>query len=141
LGPARTRADAITKLGQTLRRVHELPLPPNAVATDARSFLRETWSRLADSVAVPNFVTDSVTRMLGETPPASGRDVVLSHNDVNPTNLIYDGEHLLMLDWDTAGPNDPFYDLAAVALFLAWTNTRAHDGEPTTPGHQTTERS
>lgn len=36
----------------------------------------------------------------------------------NPTNLIYDGERLLLLDWDAAGPNDPFYDLAAVAVFL-----------------------
>jgi hypothetical protein len=31
---------------------------------------------------------------------------------------VYDGEHLVLLDWDTAGPNDPYYDLAAASLFL-----------------------
>jgi len=41
-----------------------------------------------------------------------------SHNDMNPSNLVFDGERLLLLDWDMAGPNDPFYDLAAVAMFL-----------------------
>ena len=43
---------------------------------------------------------------------------MLSHNDVNPTNLVYDGEGLLLLDWDTAGPNDPLYDPAAISVFL-----------------------
>ena len=56
--------------------------------------------------------------MLTEEAPAPERALVLSHNDVNPTNLVYDGENLLLLDWDTAGPNDPFYDLAAVSVFL-----------------------
>jgi hypothetical protein len=34
------------------------------------------------------------------------------------SNLVFDGERLVLLDWDMAGPNDPFYDLAAVAMFL-----------------------
>jgi hypothetical protein len=28
------------------------------------------------------------------------------------------GENLLLLDWDTAAPNDPYYDLAALSVFL-----------------------
>jgi aminoglycoside phosphotransferase (APT) family kinase protein len=77
-----------------------------------------------------------VQRMRAEEPPACERAVVLSHNDVNPTNLVYDGENLMLLDWDTAGPNDPFYDLAAIAVFLRMddatclTLLAAHDGEP-----------
>jgi aminoglycoside phosphotransferase (APT) family kinase protein len=73
--------------------------------------------------------------MLAEEPPACDR-VVLSHNDVNPSNLVDDGEHLLLLDWDTAGPNDPFYDLAAVAVFLRMDDATclrllaAHNGAP-----------
>ena len=56
--------------------------------------------------------------LLEQEEPAAKREPVLSHNDVNPGNLIYDGERLLLVDWDVAGPNDPFYDLAAAALFL-----------------------
>jgi aminoglycoside phosphotransferase (APT) family kinase protein len=63
---------------------------------------------------------------------------VLSHNDVNPTNLVYDGERLLLLDWDAAGLNDPFYDLAAVSVFLRMDAPTceqllsAYDGTPAT---------
>lgn len=31
---------------------------------------------------------------------------------------VFDGERVLFLDWDAAGANDPFYDLATVAVFL-----------------------
>ena len=43
---------------------------------------------------------------------------MLSHNDANPTNMVYDGTDLLLLDWDTAGPMHPYYDLAVISMFL-----------------------
>src|SRR5262249_31338268 len=57
-------------------------------------------------------------------------------NDVNPTNLVFDGERIVMLDWDTAAPNDPLYDLAAISVFLRMDEPtcvrllEAHDGAP-----------
>ena len=131
-----TRADAIALLGGTLRRVHEIPLPADASAQDGRGLLVNTWAALESEGTIPAFVADIVRRVLATDPPPSGRAVVLSHNDVNPTNLVYDGEHLLLFDWDTAGPNDPFYDLAAIAVFLRMDDDtcrkliEAHDGEP-----------
>ena len=47
----------------------------------------------------------------------AGLAPVLSHNDVNPTNLVFDGEKLLLVDWETAGRNDPFYDPATISVF------------------------
>jgi len=61
---------------------------------------------------------------------------VLSHNDPNPSNLVHDGARLLLLDWDSAGANDPFHDLAAVAVFLRLDDATcaqliaAHDDAP-----------
>jgi aminoglycoside phosphotransferase (APT) family kinase protein len=87
---------------------------------------------------VPGFVGDAVRRVLAEPPPASGEPLVLSHNDVNPSNVVYDGERLLFFDWETAGPNDRYYDLATVSLFLRMDEgtclrlLSAHDGEPVT---------
>lgn len=58
------------------------------------------------------------------------------HDRADRGNLVYDGERLLFLDWDSAGANDPFYDLAAVAVFLpmdAATSAQliaAHDQAP-----------
>lgn len=131
-----TRDAAVGLLGDTLRRVHALPLPPDASAQDARDFLARIWSGLPAEFSLPTFVGHAVQRMLAEEPPASDRPPVLSHNDVNPTNLVYDGERLLFFDWDMAGPNDPFYDLATASVFLRMdedtciTLLSAHDGEP-----------
>ena len=114
----RTRDAALAQLGRTIRRMHELPLPPDADAKDPREFLAALWAGLAASFVLPAFAGDAVQRVLAEDAPARERAPVLSHNDVNPTNLAHDGEKLVLLDWDTAGPNDPFYDLAAISVFL-----------------------
>jgi aminoglycoside phosphotransferase (APT) family kinase protein len=132
----RTREAALALLGRTLRRVHELPLPPEADSKDAREYLADIWSGLESNFAVPAFVGDAVGRVLAEEAPDRERALVLSHNDVNPSNLVYDGENLLLLDWETAGPNDPFYDLAAISVFARMDEEScqrllaAYDGEP-----------
>jgi len=112
-----TRAAALALLGRTLRRVHALPSPPEAEPLDVRAFLARTWERLAPRFATPAFAGDAIARMLAAAPPPSERALVLSHNDVNPSNLIFDGERLLLLDWESAAPNDPFFDLAAISVF------------------------
>ena len=44
------------------------------------------------------------------------RDVqVSSHNDVNPFNVLFDGERLWLIDWEIAFRNDPLADVACVA--------------------------
>jgi thiamine kinase-like enzyme len=113
-----TRESAIGLLGRTLRRLHALPLPADSSPTDALGFLKNVWSGLsASGYPLPGFVRQTVENVLGEAAPARERPLVSSHNDVNPTNLVYDGERLLLLDWETAAPNDPYYDLATVCLF------------------------
>ena len=134
-GDPRTREAAIVQLGQTLRRVHDLPLPPDAREGDPRDFLAMLWAGPLSQFALPSYVSGIVQRVLAEEAPARERPFVLSHNDVNPTNVVYDGENLLLLDWETAGANDPLYDLAAIAVFLRMDEgtclklLAAHDGE------------
>ncbi len=43
---------------------------------------------------------------------------VVSHNDLNPGNVVWDGERAWLVDWEVAGLGHPFYDLAALAMFL-----------------------
>jgi aminoglycoside phosphotransferase (APT) family kinase protein len=113
-----TRDAAIALLGRTVRRIHDIPIPLGAGVLDPRQFVATIWEGPLAGFAVPTFVSDAVRRVLDEEPTPSDRAPVLSHNDFNPTNLIYDGEHLVLLDWDTPGPNDPYYDLATASLFL-----------------------
>ena len=132
----RTRDAAVGDLGRTLRRVHELPAPAGADSREPREVLASTWSGLSATAGIPAYVGDAVRRVLDETPPAGGRAATLSHNDVNPGNLVYDEAKLLLVDWDAAGSNDPYYDLAAIAVFHRMDEETcrrllsAHDGEP-----------
>jgi aminoglycoside phosphotransferase (APT) family kinase protein len=135
-GDPRTREAALAQLGRTVRRLHDLPLPPEVDSKDPHEFLAAIWAGLSRNCNLPDFVGDAVRRVLTENAPARERDLVLSHNDVNPTNLVYDGENLLLLDWETAGPNDPFFDLAVLSVFLRMDEATcqrllaAYDGEP-----------
>jgi aminoglycoside phosphotransferase len=113
-----TRETAIVQLAQLIRRVHDIPLAADIETRDAREFLASMYSSLDPRFRVPAFVADAIQRVLTETPPPMERAVVLGHNDVNPGNVVYDGERLLLLDWEAAGVNDPYYDLATAALFL-----------------------
>ena len=135
-GDPRTRETALAQLGRTLRGVHDLPLPADAESKAPWEFLSALRSGPLESFKLPSFARDALQQVLAETPPDSQDAPVLSHNDVNPTNLIYDGENLLLLDWETAGPNDRYYDLAVAALFLRMDRATcqrlvsAHDGRP-----------
>jgi thiamine kinase-like enzyme len=112
-----TRPAALALLGRTLRRVHELPAP-QARSQSPEEALAELWSKLAPAGALPAFVHEAVARVRDEPAPVCERALVLSHNDVNPSNLAFDGERLFLLDWDTSGLNDPLYDLATASVFL-----------------------
>lgn len=45
--------------------------------------------------------------------------LVSSHNDLSPANILFDGERLWFIDWETAYRNDPFVDVATLATFIA----------------------
>lgn len=44
--------------------------------------------------------------------PMDAASGVSSHNDPNPRNMIFDGERLWLVDWETAYRNDPLVDIA-----------------------------
>jgi aminoglycoside phosphotransferase (APT) family kinase protein len=47
--------------------------------------------------------------------------LVSCHNDPNPRNILFDGERLWLVDWETACRNDPLTDVAIASLELAAT--------------------
>ena len=44
---------------------------------------------------------------------------VSSHNDLTPVNILFDGERLWFIDWETAYCNDPLVDVATLTIFIA----------------------
>lgn len=80
--------------------------------------LASAWPELRAGQALPAFADDIVGRVLDAPAPIDEHAPVLGHNDANPTNMVYDGTDLLLLDWNTAGPMHPYYDLAVISMFL-----------------------
>jgi aminoglycoside phosphotransferase (APT) family kinase protein len=112
-----TRDIALDLAARTLKGVHQIPAADSEYR-DPLEFLSTIWSAMAHDAGTPSFARDAIRHLLDEEPPPLDRDMALSHNDVNPTNLRYDGERVLLLDWDVAALNDPLYDLATIAMFF-----------------------
>ena len=132
----RTHEAALTQLGRTVRRIHALPLPAESPIREPREFLAQIWGGLPADFARPDFVHAAVQRVLTGEPPAREGALVLGHNDLNPSNLVYDGKSIMLVDWAAAGPIDAFYDLAVLCVFLRMDEDTcrrllsAYDGRP-----------
>lgn len=118
LGNPSTRAAAVSALGQMLRKRRDLPVPTGMQRVDALAALTEMWESIPQDFPLPPFVGEAVSAVLAEPSPADDGAPVMSHNDVNPSNLSFDGERVLLLDWQTAAPNHLMYDVATIAMFL-----------------------
>ena len=131
-GNPATRERALQLIATTFSRLHALPIPPSSKPTEPRAMaahLRDKVKRFT----IPAWAREVIDATIAiEPPPDESR--VLSHNDVNPTNFRFDGERLVLLDWDTVGPNDRYYDLASMAMWLRMDDAtcvalvNSHDG-------------
>jgi hypothetical protein len=54
-----------------------------------------------------------LARVRAEYPWATAQ--VSAHNDINPRNVLFDGERLWLVDWELAFRNDSFADIANIA--------------------------
>ena len=57
--------------------------------------------------------------LLREAYDAETTRLVSSHNDPVPSNILFDGERLWLIDWESAYRNDPLIDVAIVLDSLA----------------------
>lgn len=44
------------------------------------------------------------------------QDLVLTHHDLNPKNIIFRNNSIKIIDWEYAGLNDRFFDLASICV-------------------------
>jgi len=58
---------------------------------------------------------------LREAYPWDESTLVSSHNDPHPGNILFDGQRLWLIDWETAYRNDPAVDLAIMTMYRAST--------------------
>ncbi len=110
----------IVDLAQTVRLLHETPAFPKLI--DYLDGLDELIAEHRRLDILEPAATDELFARFGEL-RASYRtrpgDLVSSHNDLNPGNVIYDGNRLWLVDWEAAFLADRYVDLATIANWFA----------------------
>lgn len=94
-----------------LRRVHDLPVC--GVTLDSVAVIEKYGESLASVPEMRGVI--SLCKRVAEEIPAS-EQVVCCHNDIVASNII-ETPALMLLDWEYACDNDPFYDLACVIAY------------------------
>ncbi|MGH9479847.1 MAG: phosphotransferase [Terriglobales bacterium] len=117
------RAEALRLLPPLLHAVHALPpFPPMARFPDyldAGDSFVASWraaGTLPDPIAAEIFPAYARWR---RAYTRETDDLVASHNDLNPNNILFDGTRVWLVDWEAAFLNHRYLDLAVVANFVA----------------------
>jgi aminoglycoside phosphotransferase (APT) family kinase protein len=102
-------------LGELLSRVQATPVFPyfvNYPDIVARLFAHVRRTGLFAAGLLDAHVQR--LELLREAYDAGSTRLVSSHNDCIPSNILFDGERLWLIDWESAYRNDPLVDVAIV---------------------------
>jgi len=112
------RGAAITGVVAQLRALHALD-QGGITERDAVAYARGAYAAQRVRPGYPAWA-GALELLLDAIEAALSRDPrrVVSHNDLNPGNILWDGARAWLVDWEVAGLMHPFYDLAALAMFL-----------------------
>ena len=115
-----TREDLVVEAAQALRALHAGPPFPSLV-----DYLDAIDGLIAQFEARGLVAREAMVELLGlyRTLRAGYRtapgDLVASHNDLNPGNILYDGARLWLVDWESAFLADRYVDLSCIANVFA----------------------
>lgn len=136
LGDPAQRGAVMASVVDRLRALHSLD-SSDVAERDPIPYVRKAWEAARHRPGFPAWATsigttiDEIAAVLAQDPRR-----VVSHNDVNPGNFLWDGTRAWLIDWEVAGLGHPYYDLATLALFLRVEDEAAfglvalHDGAP-----------
>jgi aminoglycoside phosphotransferase (APT) family kinase protein len=127
LGDPSQRQRAIQDVVARVRSLHEIDRT-GIDERDGVGFARGVWEQQGRRAGFPTWAAgassafDHIAAVLARDPRR-----VVSHNDVNPGNVLWDGTRAWLVDWEVAGLWHPYYDLAAFVTFLALDAERGYD--------------
>lgn len=123
-------AEAAVRLAVTLQALHALSPSPRLVNDydTAPTFLlrpsglRDSFiQRFQAANILPEIETEELFQLYARITSVYRRldsDMVSSHNDLKPENIVFDGERVWLVDWEAAFLNDRYSDLAVMANFV-----------------------
>ena len=124
LGPTWSERDAqdldnIDRLGELLRRLHELAVPAGVRTVDlaltAEGYVRTLLERGTHSALTSAELRERADRTARELSKDS--IVCLCHNDVHHLNVVDGSDGLKLIDWEYAGVGERLFDLASVFVY------------------------
>ena len=138
------RERAIADVVAQIRALHEID-PTGIDERDGVRFARGVWEQQRRRPGFPPWAAD-LSSAFDHIAAVLARDPrrVVSHNDVNPGNVLWDGTRAWLVDWEVAGLWHPYYDLAAFVTFLAMDAERGYsllalqEGSPVDAGARET---
>jgi len=114
-----TATHGLAQLPALLGQLHALPRFPKKFNYDTahRWFI---WRLRTAGLLPEKEVEEAFARyeQLCAAYPEIAADMVSSHMDLKPDNILFDGQRLWLVDWQAAFVNDRYFDLAAAANYL-----------------------
>jgi hypothetical protein len=101
--------------GELLRRLQDVPLFPYFV--EYPDIVARLWAHVCRTGLFAPGVLDPYTEHLAlirEGYVWDNAQSVSAHNDSIPSNILFDGNRLWLVDWESAYRNDPLVDVAIV---------------------------
>ncbi len=115
-----SRTDLVVEAAQAVRALHAAPAFPPLV--DYMEAMHALIARFRSFGLLAPEEVGEVLGLYGELAAAyrtADGDLVSSHNDLNPRNILYDGARLWFVDWESSFLADRYVDLATLANVFA----------------------
>lgn len=104
-----------------IKKIHAIPNPkPYPVYGDLFGFINAIATYLPMD-QFPSYVADGAAYAQKLQNDFKTCKKVFSHNDLNPNNLIYDGQKIWAVDWENASQSCYMHDLATFSIFSIMT--------------------
>jgi thiamine kinase-like enzyme len=111
--------DAKIKLAEVIHKLHSVP--PFSKTIHSLDTTNRFIKKLQAEKILPEDATKELFNLfekISSVYPHNPEDMVASHNDLKPENLLYDGCNVWLTDWEAAFTNDRYSDLAILANFV-----------------------
>lgn len=115
------RTKALALLPETLRKLHALPPWPLPRAVNYLEGMDKMVRKLQAAGILPESEAAELFELytsVADVYPRDNTDMIPSHNDLRPENILFDGDRAWLVDWEAAFLNDRYLDLVVVANFV-----------------------
>ena len=120
--PPQNKKLFLKQLAQALQQLHDLTLFPR-LSQDVFQYMYTHVKK------IPNTTPIGISRqkLMDNLNVLSTLKTKKScHNDLNPKNIIFNNNKIYFIDWETAGADNPYYDIATVIDQFKLTTSEQH---------------